>query len=323
MHDDPTARTRRDVGALGWRTLPLLLVVGVGAFLLFAAWMLRHRPYEGSFHRGASEGELSLRYTGVAGFEISDAETTILLDPVVTRPRFWELIAGPLQPDTVASREVFPRADYILIQHAHYDHVIDTPEIAARTGAVVVGSRSVANLMRSRGLPEQQILEAEDGQELTLGSFEVRTVKGRHGAIYGVQDPMGGLIPADAGPLWFFQYRNDELYNYRLEARGISLWSNFPGQDVATPSNVVLFMADEPLPRARWQTILATTGARIVIPMHFDNFFQPRALGLNLLPGNRSLLGGDWNGASPDLAQWLVLDYDQRLGISAGDSSAP
>ena len=304
------------------RTLTAALLLGSVGFLLFAAWTFRHRPYAGPFHEGGSVGAVSLRYTGVAGFEISDGQTTILLDPVVTRPRFWELLLRPLEPDTAASRQVFPRADYILVQHAHYDHVIDAPEIAARTGAVVVGSRSVANLMRSRGLPERQIHEVHDGEELQLGSFQARAVKGRHGPIYGIDDPMGGLIPADAGRLWFFQYRNDALFNYHLRNEDLSLWTNFPGEEQAAPSDVVLFMADSPLRRETWRTILATTGARTVIPMHFDNFFQPRSRGLSYLPGNTALLAADWQGGAPEAGRWLVLDYDQRLGLLAGGAAA-
>jgi L-ascorbate metabolism protein UlaG (beta-lactamase superfamily) len=34
------------------------------------------------------------------------------------------------------------RADFILVTHTHYDHVLDVPYIATKTGATVIGTES-------------------------------------------------------------------------------------------------------------------------------------------------------------------------------------
>ena len=42
------------------------------------------------------------------------------------------------------------RANFVLVTHAHYDHIFDVPCIAERTGATVIGSESTGNILRGR-----------------------------------------------------------------------------------------------------------------------------------------------------------------------------
>lgn len=303
---------------VGWVWAGVALLLLAVTFAAFVGWTFRHRPFPGPFHSGASEGPVQIRYTGIAGYEVTDGETVVLVDPVVSRPTVWRLLAGPLEPDLALSREVFPRADFILIQHAHYDHAIDAPEIALRTGATVVGSHSVGNLMRSRGVPEAQIREVRHGEQMQLGSFTSRAAGNRHSPIYFVEDPMSGVIPADAGPLWFWEYRNDQVFAFRLASKGVTAWFSLPGDDLSqdTDADYVITVADRPLTPERMKEIVRKTGAHTVIPTHFDNFFQPRKLGMAFLPFNTSLFESGDERSGP--ARTLLLDYEQSFRLTAG-----
>ena len=70
---------------------------------------------------------LTYNYYGHACFMLNDGANKILVDPFLT--------GNPAA--TISEKDV--QATYILITHAHGDHVGDAPNIAVRTDATVVG----------------------------------------------------------------------------------------------------------------------------------------------------------------------------------------
>src|SRR5690554_4626405 len=78
---------------------------------------------------------MKLTYFGHSAFQIETNGTTILVDPFITGNKHVEGIVRPedLEPDV------------ILLTHAHGDHWGDTPAIARRTNAVVVGNFEITN----------------------------------------------------------------------------------------------------------------------------------------------------------------------------------
>ncbi len=52
--------------------------------------------------------------------------------------------------------------------------------MADRTGALLVGGESAANVGRGYGLPEDRIVVAADGEPIRLGAFDVTLVKSHH-----------------------------------------------------------------------------------------------------------------------------------------------
>ena len=104
-------------------------------------------------------GTVSLEYMGAAGWRITDGTTVILIDPYLsriigppppgrtfsrapgdTRPAYgWDDSAVP---DLAAIDAHVKRADFVLVTHTHYDHVMDVPHIALKTKATVIGTES-------------------------------------------------------------------------------------------------------------------------------------------------------------------------------------
>ena len=70
---------------------------------------------------------LTYNYYGHACFLLDDGTSKILLDPFLT--------GNPLA--SINEKDV--EADYILLTHAHGDHVGDAPNLAVRTNATLVG----------------------------------------------------------------------------------------------------------------------------------------------------------------------------------------
>jgi len=307
------------------RTALKLAAVFLAAFMLlvaFAAFRFRHQPYTPQPAPGVKGRGLALRYTGISGYELSDGKTTLLLDPVVTRPRIWEILLGPLAPDDALAGKVFPKADFILVNHAHYDHAIDAPSIALRTGAVLVGSRSFCNLARSRGVPRAQLREVAGGETLSLGSFTVRVARSRHIWFLGRPTLMAGLIPENAGALWFHQYVQDAALAFHLESAGRSVWfhptSTYAPRELLglDAQTLIVGVNGEKLTTGKLSGMAGEApGVRLVVPTHFDNFFQPLALGVSVMPGVDLEEVRRLTAAAMPNAAYAVLAFDQTIEL--------
>ena len=79
----------------------------------------------------------------------------------LARRRYFDLL---LHADAYAAPRAAAIVAAVIPLHAHYDHAMDAPEVARRTGALLLGSESSANVARGWGLPERQIQVAKLGQ---------------------------------------------------------------------------------------------------------------------------------------------------------------
>jgi L-ascorbate metabolism protein UlaG (beta-lactamase superfamily) len=83
---------------------------------------------------------MDIRYLGHSAFEITEGDTTVLVDPFITG-----------NPKAVTSAEDHA-PDVILLTHGHVDHYGDTIDIATRSGATVVAIVEVANEITGKGV---------------------------------------------------------------------------------------------------------------------------------------------------------------------------
>ncbi len=83
---------------------------------------------------------MKLTYFGHSAFQLETGGTTILVDPFITGNKHAEGV--------VSANDLSP--DFILLTHAHGDHWGDTPDIARRSGAVVVANFEITNYISQR-----------------------------------------------------------------------------------------------------------------------------------------------------------------------------
>lgn len=142
--------------------------------------------------------QITLRYMGTAAWEITDGKTVILVDPYLSRlygpqppgrppfarapgdkrPQYgWTDFAVP-DKDVIDSH--IKQADFILVTHTHYDHVLDVPHIASKTGATVVGTESTENVLRAYNIPEKQLITVRGGEDYDFGTFSLRVIPSLH-----------------------------------------------------------------------------------------------------------------------------------------------
>ncbi|TQF74227.1 MBL fold metallo-hydrolase [Rhodococcus spelaei] len=249
----------------------------------------------------AAEGSIgsSVRGTflGTSSVLIRDARTALLVDGFVTRPGFVRLVLGKIGPDAALIDECLGRAgidalDAVLCAHSHYDHALDAPVIAQKFDAPVIGSGSTANIARGYGLPDRLIRAVEGEAELRFGDFGVTFVAGLHSpgdvAPGTVDSP---LVP----PARARQWRTGEAYSiFFRHPRGSVLVhasaNHVPGRLDGHHADVV-YLGVGTLGRqsARfrsdyWHEVVRATGARTVIPVHWDDFTRPLSRPLRPLP---------------------------------------
>lgn len=144
----------------------------------------RARSTRWSGHSGTSG--VKLRWLGANAWDISFGDTTILVDPWLTRfPTGTFTPSGaradtPLRTDSAAVDAYLSKADLILVSHGHFDHLADVPYLARKTGATVIGTESHCNLLRALDVPDRLLTAVSGGQRLRYRGYTVEAFVSAH-----------------------------------------------------------------------------------------------------------------------------------------------
>jgi L-ascorbate metabolism protein UlaG (beta-lactamase superfamily) len=227
-------------------------------------------------------------FLGVSTILLDDGETAIMTDGFFSRPSLLRTQVRPIGPDEPVITECLNRAGVrhlaaVLVAHSHYDHAMDSPSVARRTGAVMVGSRSTALIGEGYGLPPEQTRVVGFGETLRFGAFEVTALPAEHTPKPRYVGHIGHPVRPPAS---IRAYRMGECYSFHVRHPEGSLIvhasTNFvPGAHAAHQADVVylgvatLGRQSESFRRDYWQAMVRDTGVRRVVPIHWDNFFKP------------------------------------------------
>ncbi len=222
--------------------------------------------------RLSNNQSLVFRWLGVAGMEFTLGNHTLLIDPFLSRPPLKNVFMGRVSPDIQLIKEKINKADHILITHAHYDHLLDVPEIARQTGAQVYGSVNVCHLLQALHMPMVQLQPLHALEEIDLSYANLKVLPARHPFIPGYLpgNTKQNLIP----PLHSRDYRMDECFSYLIDFEKIKslVWSSINTQH-AQPADVLFLRS---VARQGWyDEMLDHVHPRLVIPTHWDNLFLP------------------------------------------------
>ena len=246
--------------------------------------------------RRGGEGDVRVRWLGTAGFAIEHAGHTVLVDPYVTRASPARCLIGPLHPDLGAIRRHVPRADAIVVGHTHFDHALDVPDIALRTGARVFGSRSAAALCRAWGVPEDrvEVVEREAGGEPVereVGPFALRFLPSAHSRFALGRVPFPGEIAdCDDVPLRMEGYRCGAVFGVEIRVAGRTLYHLGSAELVdasVTPRHVdllLLCVAGWTASRRLPERVAGRLSPGAVLLSHWDDFLRPLNKPVRALP---------------------------------------
>ena len=104
--------------------------------------------------------DISLDWLGCATFRLTIDDTVIFLDAYMDRV--------PAAPAVGLSTGEVRKADFVLVGHAHFDHLAGAEVIAKNTGAKVIGSHETARVMTEQGVARSQLVISQGGERHRL-----------------------------------------------------------------------------------------------------------------------------------------------------------
>lgn len=269
--------------------------------------------------RATAASPISVSWLGVSTLLVDDGSTALLTDGFFSRPGLLDvglrrLSSSPSKIDASLSRAGITRLAAVLPVHTHYDHAMDSAAVARRTGAMLVGGESAANIARGQGLSEDRILVAVPGSELEFGPFRVTLIESGHCP----PDRFPGVIRRPVvPPTRASAYRCGEtwstLVHHRPSGRRLLIQGSAgftPGALAGQRAEVVYLgvgqLGLQPVGYIEryWDETVRTVGARRVVLIHWDDFFRPLTEPLRALP----YTGDDLDATMTVLARLAVRD---------------
>ncbi len=236
--------------------------------------------------------DLQLTYLGTAGFVLEKADRCLVLDPYVTRSSAWETLTHPLVPDAALIAQLIPRADEVLVGHAHYDHVLDAPVLCQQTGARLIGSEAVMHVARAAGVAEAQLCPLQGSSEVACGTWRVRSLVSRHGkAIFGRVPFPGDISAPPPWPPRVHQLRHGQVFNWWIDAAGFRLVhidsaDFFTEQLQGLQADIVCLCTVGRQHRPHYvRDVVEQLRPRYILPCHWDTMMTPIQEPAQLIPG--------------------------------------
>ena len=162
---------------------------------------------------------------------------------------------------------------------------MDAPYVANRCRAVIYGSSSAKNVAIGGGVPEERTVVFKDGSEYSIGGYTIRIIKSLHSKPNRFNNDLGVPIEKPlVQPASLRDYKEGGSYDFFIQhgEKKILIRPSFnyiEGQLDGIQADVLflgvagLAKADEDMEKAFYAETVEKTKARLVIPVHWDNFF--------------------------------------------------
>lgn len=277
-----------------WIGRVLLVCATLALATIVAAFVLRPSMQDWPKARVGGGSGLQVVFMGTASAIIRQGDDVVVLDGFVTRPSVWRLLgtklaSDPRQVADAMRRSGTAKASAVLVAHSHFDHALDAAQWARLAKAQVWGTASTARISNAERVPAKVIAP---GQSYQIGQLSVD--------VFGVDHSPGGRmlgeveadfsVPARAG-----EYRNGGGLGYRIRTANCSIlvvpsagWPQQPldnlHADVVLLSIGQLGLQSPEYIARYWQQTVEASGARLVVPIHWDDFTRPLRKPLVALP---------------------------------------
>ena len=236
---------------------------------------------------------LRVTFLGTTVLLFDDGKDQVLFDAHLTRPSIKHFLRGELVAtnrnlcDEIIKNHHMDRLRAIFISHTHHDHVMDAPYISNRCGAEIYGSESAKNVAIGGKVAKKRITVFEEGDTYTIGDFKITVIKALHSKPTIINDNIGMPIEEPLlQPVALWKYYEGGSYDFYVEHgdKKILIHPSFnyiEGKLQGFEADTI-FLGVAGLGRATkeeeekyFAETVETTKARLVIPVHWDNFFAP------------------------------------------------
>ena len=204
---------------------------------------------------------MEIKFHGHSCFELSDGETTVLVDPFL-KPNNPAAVAG--------AEEIEPT--HVALSHGHADHLADAVAVATRTGAHCVAIVELANWLEARGVERVSdpnlggTVEFDWGWIKLVPAWHTSTAPGSEEAPFSAEH--GVSLGTAAGLL----IRIGDVTVYH--AGDTCLFGDMKLIAERNPVDVALLPIGGHYTMDRHDAVVAAefVSAGTVVPMHYDTF---------------------------------------------------
>ena len=245
---------------------------------------------------------IQVRFAGVSTLLFSDGETAWMIDGFFSRPSGLKTLFGRIAPDTAAiqrnlARLGSPKLAAVIPIHSHYDHAMDSPIVAQRTGAILIGSESTLNIGRGLGMQEASLRKVVPDEVVRLGKWTLTFLASHHGPTMDLLRAEGTIDAPLVPPKHALRWKDGQVWTILVEHdSGATMLvhgsASVPGKRIMGRRADVVFLGAGMLGkqpeayRARlWNEVVLGFKAKRVIPIHWDDLTQSLDQPLEPMPG--------------------------------------
>ena len=217
--------------------------------------------------------KLKVRWYGTNALEFRHANGSFMIDPYVSRNN--KQITIPSEVD----KYLTDRPDFVLMTHAHWDHLPDMPYLIKKTNTVLYASRTACNIMRTFDVPEKNLHELSYGEVIEMpGGVFVTALESRHKGSDDLQ-PTYDAPPSLETLTHCSNWRCGEVFSFVIELEGKTIM-NIGSANIHVPSmsgsdcdwlfcGISRFTPDFP------DRLMRNIHFKCLIPTHHDEFTVP------------------------------------------------
>lgn len=228
---------------------------------------------------------------GTTTLLFDDGKDQILVDANFSRPSVLQYLFGKAKSDGQLIDKFYQkygmnRLKGLFVSHSHYDHVLDAPYIANQFNIPVYGTRTTANICRTKGVSEENIVTFSGGEEFQVGNFKIKVIPSLHSEPIALVNDIGEEVtaPFDKEPR-YRDYPEGGSYDFLIENGGTSYLihpsANFKEGFLKGYQADVVFLSfggfskfSDDQQKQYFDETLSTVNANTVVPVHWDFFFK-------------------------------------------------
>ncbi|KAA5540160.1 metal-dependent hydrolase [Adhaeribacter rhizoryzae] len=195
---------------------------------------------------------MEITYLGHSCFLLDLGGTRVLFDPFIT----YNELAGSIDKEAI-------QADFILLSHAHQDHMADAEYFATKDNAAIVASYEVCEWYKGKGI--QNVVHMNIGGKVNLPFGTVRMVFAAHSSVLPDGSYAGnpaGYVIESADKIIYFAGDTALTYDMKIIAE---LYQRVDVAFLPVGGTLTMDVYDALL-AANW------VNARRIIGMHYDTW---------------------------------------------------